>query len=194
LGAGHGIRFTKGERMKIEFVNATVEVVMIIVVIVAFLFLVLWNLWRSRHSKSRKGVEVGFFKNLFGKGKSKGIYANYKNILDSKLIPLGFERQNEYADMREKEISYKRNALKITLHSEPPFSYNAIHAISGKKITLEEHVNQMPPEIRNKTKYMNEQDKYKLVDALDFKIEVSESEEVEAQFLQILEKWLTENQ
>jgi hypothetical protein len=147
-----------------------------------------------RHSKSRKEIEMGFLKNLFGKGKSTGIYAKYKNILDSRLIPIGFERQQEYADAREKEISYERNLLKITLHSEPPFSYNAISAISGKKITLEEHVNQMPPEIRNKAKYMNEQDKYKLVDALDFKIEISESEEVEAQFLQMLEKWLTENQ
>jgi hypothetical protein len=181
-------------KMKIEFVNGTVEVVMIIVVIVAFLFLVLWNLWRSRHSKSRKEIEMGFFKNLFGKGKSKGIYANYKNILDSKLIPLGFERQQEYADVREKEISYKRKVLKITLHSEPPFSYNAIYAISGKKITSEERDNQMPPEIRNKIKYLNEQDKYNLVDALDFKIELSESEEAKAQFLETLEKWLTENQ
>jgi hypothetical protein len=137
---------------------------------------------------------MGFFKNLLGKGKSKDNYANYKNILDSKLIPLGFERQQEYEDVREKEISYKHNALKITLYSAPPLSFNEIYATSGKKITLEEKNNQMPPEIRNKTKYMNEQDKYKLVDALDFKIELSESEEAKAHFLQTLEKWLTENQ
>jgi len=63
---------------------------------------------------------------------------------------LGFERQQEYVDAREKGISYKRNLLKITLHNEPPFSYNAIYAISGKKITLEERNNQLPPEIRKK--------------------------------------------
>jgi hypothetical protein len=139
-------------------------------------------------------MEMGFFKNLFGKGKSKGIFVKYKNILDSKLIPLGFERQQEYEDVREKEISYRHDALKITLYSAPPLSFNEIYATSGKKITLEEKNNLMPPEIRDKTKYMNEQDKHKLVDALDFKIEISESEEVETQFLQTLEKWLTENQ
>ena len=77
---------------------------------------------------------MGFFKNLFGKGTSKEIYANYKNILDSKLIPLGFERQQEYEDVREKEISYKHNALKITLYSAPPLSFNEKYATSGKKL------------------------------------------------------------
>jgi hypothetical protein len=41
---------------------------------------------------------------------------------------------------------------------------------------------------------MNEEDKNKLVDALDFKIELSDSEEVKVQFLQTLDKWLAENQ
>lgn len=115
------------------------------------------------------------------------INADYKNILDSKLIPLGFERSQRYEDVREKEISYKRNTLEITLNSA---LFNEIYATSGKKITLEER---MPPEIRKKTKFENEQDKYRLVDALDFKIELSESEEVKTQFLRTLEKWLTEN-
>ena len=137
---------------------------------------------------------MSFFKSLFGRGKSTGIYDHYKNILDGKLIPLGFERQPEIVEAREQEIAYKRNALKITLHSEPPFSSNAIYAISGKKITLEQHVNQLPPEIRNKAKFLHEADKYRLVDAVDFKIEISESEDVEARFLQTLEKWLAENQ
>jgi hypothetical protein len=52
----------------------------------------------------------------------------------------------------------------------------------------------MPSEIRNKTEYLSEQDKYKLVDTSDFKIELSEAEDVKAQFRQVLEKWLTENQ
>ncbi len=177
--------------MKTEFVNGTVEVMMIIVVIFAFLFLVLRN---SRHSKSRKDIEMGIFKNLFGKGKSKGIYANYINILDGKLIPLGFERQQEHDDVREKEVSYKKNSLIVTLYSAPGLNSNQIQARSGKKITSEERDNQMLPEMKNKIKYMNEQDKYKLVDALDFKIELSESEEVKVQFLETLEKWLTENQ
>ena len=137
---------------------------------------------------------MGFFKNLFGKGKSEEIYSDYKKILDSKLIPLGFERQPEQEDMREKEISYTRNSLIVTLFSAPGLSSTQIQARSGKKITLEERNNQMPPEMRNKIRYMNEQDKYKLVDALDFKIDLSESEEVKAQFLVTLEKWLTENQ
>lgn len=137
---------------------------------------------------------MDFLKNLFGKGKSEKIYANYKNILESKLLPLGFERQQEYVHPRENGISYKRNVLQIFLHNEPPFSYTVISAISGKKITSEERNNQFPPEIRNKIKYLNEQDKYKLVDATDFEIVLSESEEVKAQFLQTVEKWLTENQ
>jgi len=33
---------------------------------------------------------MGFFKNLFCKGKSEEIYVDYQNILDSKLIPLVF--------------------------------------------------------------------------------------------------------
>jgi len=144
-------------------------------------------------------IVVGYFiyQYIIGRkatNKVEKIHSDYKDILDSKLIPLGFERQNEYADVREKEVSYKRNVLEITLHAEPPFSYNAIYAKSGKKITSEERNNQMPPEIRNKIKYMNEQDKYNLVDALDFKIELSEAEEVKTQFLKTLEKWLSENQ
>ncbi|HET9907494.1 MAG TPA: hypothetical protein VFQ23_12655 [Anaerolineales bacterium] len=122
------------------------------------------------------------------------VYADYKGILDSKLIPLGFERKNEYADAREKGITYGRNNLKITLRTEHPFAYTVVHASSGKKITLEERNNGLPPEIRNKMKYINEQDKNQLVDTADFGIELSGSEEVKAQFLQTIEKWLTENQ
>jgi hypothetical protein len=143
---------------------------------------------------------MGFFKSLFGKGKSetKGnseqIYDDYKNILDSKLIPLGFERQQEFVHVREKEIAYKRNLLEITLHTEPPVAYTAIYATSGKKITYEEQVNQMPPEVRKKKKFINEQDKYTLVPALDFKIELSASQEAKVEFLQTLDNWLIENQ
>lgn len=137
---------------------------------------------------------MGIFRNLFGKGRSKGIYANYKNILDGKLIPLGFERQQEHEDMREKDVSYKKNSLIVTLYSAPGLDSNQIQARSGKKITAEERDNQMLPEMRNKIKYVNEQDKYRLVDALDFKIELSESEDAKAQFLETLDKWLTENQ
>jgi hypothetical protein len=143
---------------------------------------------------------MGFFKSLFGKGKSetKGnserIYDDYKNILDSKLIPLGFERQQEFVHVREKEIAYKRNLLEVTLHAEPPVAHTAIYATSGKKITFEEQVNQMPPEIRKKIKFSSEQDKYTLVPALDFKIELSASAEVKEEFLQILDQWLIENQ
>ena len=86
---------------------------------------------------------MGFFKNLFGKGKSEEIYTDYKNILDSKLIPLGFERQQENEDMREKEISYTRNSLIITVFSAPGLSSTQIWARSGRKITLEERNNQM---------------------------------------------------
>ena len=96
--------------------------------------------------------------------------------------------------MREKTVPYKRNTLEITLYSAPPFFFNEIYAKSGKKITLEEKNSQMSPGTKNKIKYMNEEDKYKLVDALDFKIELSESEEVKAQFVQTLDKWLAENQ
>lgn len=96
--------------------------------------------------------------------------------------------------VREKEIAYKRNLLEITLHTEPPVAYTAIYATSGKKITYEERVNQMPPEVRKKTKFINEQDKYTLVPALDFKIELSASEEVKVEFLQTLDNWLIENQ
>jgi hypothetical protein len=126
--------------------------------------------------------------------KTREIGAMYELILDRKLIPLGFERQPEDEDMREKEVSYKRNALIVTLYSAPGLFANEIQARSGKKITLEERNNQMPPAVRNKVRYLNEQDKYQLVEALDFRIELSESEEVQAQLLETLEKWLAENQ
>ena len=126
--------------------------------------------------------------------KSQEIYAYYKNILDSKLLPLGFKYQQEYEDVREKEISYKRNDLKIALCSAPPLYFNEIYATSGKKITLEERNNQLPAQIRDKLKFLNEQDKYGLVDATDFKIELLESEEAKEKFLQTLDKWLAENQ
>ena len=64
----------------------------------------------------------------------------------------------------------------------------------AKKITAKEQNNQLPAEIRNKITFPNEQDKYKLVDARDFEIELLESEEAKAQFLRTLDKWLAENQ
>lgn len=144
-------------------------------------------------------IVVGYFIYQFivlGKktNKTRGVAVQYEKLLDSKLIPLGFERQQGEQDMREKELSYKRDTLIVTLYSVPGLFTNEIQARSGKKITLEERNNQMSPEIRNKVRYINEQDKYQLVDALDFQIKLSESEEAKAQFLDTLEKWLTEHQ
>lgn len=126
--------------------------------------------------------------------KTREVAAQYEKLLDNKLIPLGFERQQGEQNMREKEISYKRNSLIVTLYAASGLFSNEIQARSGKKITLEERNNQMPPEIRNKVIYFNEQDKYQLVDAWDFQIKLSESEEAKTQFLDALEKWLTETQ
>jgi len=92
LGAGHGIRFTKGKRMKIEFVNATVEVVMIIVVIVAFLFLF----------KMRKKLEP----------KDK-IYVQIRNMLREILVPLGF-MEEESSDF-DNSATYKRETFLVEI-------------------------------------------------------------------------------
>lgn len=140
-------------------------------------------------------IAVGYFVYQYIQGsKIKKVYTDYKNILDSKLLPLGFARQQEHEDMREKEVAYKKNSLVVTLYSAPGLSTNEIQARSGKKITAEERDNQMLPGMSNKVKYMNEQDKSRLVDALDFKIELSESEVVKEQLLRTLDKWLSENQ
>ena len=104
-------------------------------------------------------------------------------------MPLHFEHNQEYEDARERTISYKRNNLEVTLYFGPPSFINEIYAISGKKTTLGERINQMSL----KNKFGNEQNKNRLVDALDFRIELSETEVVKAQLLQALDKWLTEN-
>jgi len=124
--------------------------------------------------------------------RNKKIFDDYKNILDGKLIPLNFECHQEYEDTRERTVSYKRNKLEVTLYFGPPSFVNEIYAISGKKTTLEERINQM--QLKNKIKFGNEQNIYRLVDALDFRIELSETEDVKARSLQTLDKWLLENQ
>ena len=123
--------------------------------------------------------------------KNKKIYEDYKNILDDKLIPLNFKYDQEYEDTRERTVSYRRNQLEVTLYFGPPSFVNEIYATSGKITTLEERINQMSP--KNKNKFGNEQNKYRLVDALDFRVELSEAEDVKARLLQVLDKWLTEN-
>jgi len=125
--------------------------------------------------------------------KAEKINADYKNILDSKLIPIGFERQQISNDAREKINSYSRDILAIILHFEPPFFSNQVYSRSGKKITLQEHINKMPAEIKNKTIFLQENDKNKLVDSADFVMELSDSEESKTNVIQTLDKWLAEN-
>lgn len=123
--------------------------------------------------------------------KNKKIFNDYKKILGDKLIPLNFEHYQEYEDAREKTVSYKKKHLEVTLYFGPPSFVNEIYATSGKRTTLEERINQMS--LKNKNKFGNEQNKYRLVDALDFRVELSEADEVKAQLQQALNKWLTEN-
>ena len=123
--------------------------------------------------------------------KNKRIIADYKGILDNKLTPIGFERHQDYEDSREKVTSFKRNNLEVTLYFGPPSFIAEIYATSGKKTTLEERIKQMSP--NNKVKFGNEQNKHQLVDALDFRVVASENEDVKAQSLETLDKWLVEN-
>ena len=134
-------------------------------------------------------VIYGYIAGTLRSKKNKIIFNKYKHILDNKLMPLHFEHNQEYEDARERTISYKRNNLEVTLYFGPPSFINEIYAISGKKTTLGERINQMSL----KNKFGNEQNKNRLVDALDFRIELSETEVVKAQLLQALDKWLTEN-
>ena len=136
-------------------------------------------------------VIYGYIAGTLRSKKNKIIFNKYKHILDDKLMPLHFEHNQEYEDARERTVSYKRNNLEVTLYFGPPSFINEIYAISGKKTTLGERINQMS--LKNKNKFGNEQNKNRLVDALDFRIELSETEVVKAQLLQALDKWLTEN-
>lgn len=124
--------------------------------------------------------------------RNKKIFDDYKNILDGKLIPLNFECHQEYEDTRERTVSYRRNELEVTLYFGPPSFVNEVYATSGNMTTLEERIDQMS--LKNKNKFGNEQNKYRLVDALDFRVELLEDDEVKAQLLQALDKWLKENQ
>jgi hypothetical protein len=126
--------------------------------------------------------------------KANNINAEYKKILDDKLTPLDFECKQIADNPREKTISYKHGTLVVVLHFEPPFSFNQIRALSGKKITLQEHIDQMSPEIRKKATFLHESDKDKLVDTPDFSMELSESEDARIKFMQTLDNWLAENQ
>lgn len=122
--------------------------------------------------------------------RNKKNFDDYKNILDGKLIPLNFECHQEYEDTRERTVSYRRNELEVTLYFGPPSFVNEVYATSGNMTTLEERIDQMSL----KNKFGNEQNKYRLVDALDFRVELLEDDEVKAQLLQALDKWLKENQ
>ena len=51
----------------------------------------------------------------------------------------------------------------------------------------------MPAEIKNKTIFLQENDKNKLVDSADFVMELSDSEESKTNVIQTLDKWLAEN-
>lgn len=123
--------------------------------------------------------------------KNKKIHLDYKSFLDNKLTPLGFEHHQDYEDAREKVTSYKRDNLEVTLYFGPPSQTHLVYATSGKKTTLEERIKQMSP--KKEIKFGNEQNKHQLVDALDFRIEVSKNEEVKAQILETLDNWLLEN-
>jgi len=137
-------------------------------------------------------VIYGYIAGTLRSKKNKIIFNKYKHILDDKLMPLNFEHNQEYEDARERTVSYRRNNLEVTLYFGPPSFVNQIYAKSGNMTTLEERINQMSP--KNKVKFGNEQNRHRLVDALDFRVELSEVDEVKTQFLEMLEKWLTENQ
>jgi len=137
-------------------------------------------------------VIYGYIAGTLRSKKNKKIFNKYKHILDDKLIPLHFKYYQEYEDARERTVSYRQNNLEVTLYFGPPSFVNVIYAKSGNMTTLEGRINQMSP--KNKAKFGNEQNRYRLVDALDFRVELSEVDEAKAHFLETLEKWLTENQ
>jgi Fe2+ transport system protein FeoA len=93
LGAGLRIKITRGGKVKIEFVNETVEVVMIIVVIVAFLLLF----------KMRNKL----------KAKDK-VYVQIRNMLREKLAPLGFTAEEKVN--LDNVAKYKRDGLLVELY------------------------------------------------------------------------------
>ena len=137
-------------------------------------------------------VIYGYISGTLRSKKNNKIYTLYKNILDDRLIPLNFEKYQEYEDSRERTVSYRRNNLEVTLYFGPPSFVNEIYAKSGNLTTLEERIDQMS--LKKKIKFGNEQNKYRLVDTLDFRVELSEAEDVKAKLLQALDKWLEENQ
>jgi Fe2+ transport system protein FeoA len=93
LGAGLRIKITRGGKVKIEFVNETVEVVMIIVVIVAFLLLF----------KMRNKL----------KAKDK-VYVQIRNMLREKLAPLGFTEEEKVN--LDNVAKYKRDGFLVELY------------------------------------------------------------------------------
>src|SRR4030095_15660035 len=79
--------------MKIEFVNGTAEVVMILVVIVAFLFL-----FRMRNKLETKDK----------------VYVQIRNLLREKLAPLGFTEE-EIVSL-DNTAKYKRDGFLVELY------------------------------------------------------------------------------
>jgi len=123
--------------------------------------------------------------------KADKINAHYKDILDDKLTPLGFECRQTLNHPREIIFCYKQGTLELSLSYEPPFHSSRVYATSGRKITLQQHVDQLPSKIRNKST-VPEQEKSKLVDSFDFELELNDTTELK--FIQTLDKWLVKNQ
>lgn len=91
-----------------------------IILIVSAVLLIVYGLW--------------FFKNLIASGKAKRIHRGYQTVLDQKLLPLGFERQQTIVGGQEKITSYKqRGSLEINLCYEISYDANRILMMGGKQ-------------------------------------------------------------
>lgn len=133
---------------------------------------------------------------LIGHKKPNGadkVRADYKNILDSKLIPLGFEYRQMANGGKENVVSYTRDYLEVILHYEPVFNYNRVEAKSGKTVTLQEHINRLPPDMKNMIMDSQGFDGTQLVTGTDFSLELSDSENAKRNFIENLDTWLVEN-
>jgi hypothetical protein len=126
--------------------------------------------------------------------KAEKIRADYKYILDNKLPALGFGRDQIAEGSRGNIIAYKRGNLEVRLHSEPVFKFNRVEAMSGKTVTLQEHIDRLPPDMKKMITNSKDFDGTQLVTGTDFSLEVSDSEDAKRNFIETLEKWLAENQ
>jgi len=142
---------------------------------VVFILLVLGVVWLFRFLRNNSGTNQ--------------LHNEYKRILDNILLPIGFKGLKTIDNGRERITSYQKDSQEVVIQSEPSFRSNVVYLRSGKIVTLESQKNNLPPEIKNKIRNLDEIDKSSLVEGNDLELDL-DSDYVRDNFSKIIDKWL----